>query len=113
MIYCFAFRSHHPLVTSTVEGIKQLAQRYGKAINVSLDVAQKGNCFSEYAIELSRFLRRDKVDQVQAHEFLRAMSDIAEDVHRDAGDMNKQFREVRVGIMQACLFFKILQVLAR
>jgi len=93
-------RSNHHLVVAMVEKIMKQAKEYGRAIDMSLDTAQKGCEFAEDAVELCNFVTKGDAHVEDLERFLSEMLDKANTAHAHALAMNQQFAGVRSSLFQ-------------
>jgi hypothetical protein len=77
------------------------AYEYVRAIDMSLNTAQKGCEFADDAVELCNFMAKGDAPFEDLKRFLSEMLDKAEKAHAQALAINRQFSDVRSSLFQA------------
>jgi hypothetical protein len=84
--------------------ITRQADEYVRAIDLSLDMAQKGSEFADDAIELCNIVAKGDGNLEHLERFLSNMLEKANTAHTQAFSMNEQFARVRRSLFQVSSF---------
>jgi hypothetical protein len=87
-----------------VDKIRNQADEYVRAINMSLNMAQKGSEFADDAIELCSFVAKGDVHLKHLERFLSNILDKANTAHTQTLSMNEQIARVRRSLFEVSSF---------